>query len=86
LKSFGKDYVPLLLRPERKLETYKFEVEMFMFIEMIHCGVLFALSRFGDGEFLLMKGIQLSLNTNANKVDKWNYLPKKQGRDHWGKI
>jgi len=44
-----------------------------MVIEFIKCGVPFAFTRYGDGEYHLIQGMELGDNTQAKEVDRWSW-------------
>lgn len=57
----------------------KFNTDFDRFWGFIHSGNNFSFSRYADGEVMLMKGISVSIDTQAYRVDKWsspNYITK----------
>lgn len=50
----------------------KFEVDFFKFTNMIINKENFAYARYADGEVLLMKGMEVGLNTQAHQIDNWS--------------
>ena len=51
----------------------KFNSDFNYFIDLIKSNTNFAISRYGDGEHMIMSGEPVGYNTQAHQVDKWNY-------------
>lgn len=51
----------------------KFNNDFNFFIDLINSGKNFAISRYGDGEQMIMNREVVGYNTQAHQVDNWNY-------------
>lgn len=51
----------------------KFESDFNYFINLIKSGKNFAISRYGDGEYMIMNNGIVGYNTQAHQIDNWNY-------------
>jgi len=69
-KNITNDNACLLIKEKLNNRTnpLEFKNELNFFMDLISCKIPFSFIRFGDGENLIMKGIELKV-----KVDKWHW-------------